>query len=365
MKLLFFIDDLGSGGAQRQIVYLACLCKKAGNEVRVLRYGNQDFFLQKLKDANIEVDTILCKSNFERMLKVRSYIRKGWQEVLISFLETPNFLANFSSIGRCRWKTITSERNAIEASFHGFRGRIYKWFERYSYAVVCNSFNAKKMWIQHYPQYRSKLSVIHNCVEISPSVFNNVYTVRKEGRTNLIIVASYQKSKNVNGVIEALHLLSNEEKRNIHIDWYGEKNVYDGGTKTYDDAMEKICKYGLTETITLNDATKDILNKVWSADVLGLFSKYEGFPNAVCEAMALSKPIIMSRVSDYDILVDETNGILCDWDYPQTIAGGLRSIISLSDEKLLQMGSASKRKAERLFDPKTFVTNWLKVITYK
>lgn len=364
MKILFFIDDLGSGGAQRQIVNLACLCKNAGHEVRVLKYGNDDFFLNKLIDASIHVDTIICRSNLERMLRIRSYIRKGWQDVLISFLETPNFLANFSSLGQSKWKTITSERNANYKSFEGMKGKIYKWFERYSDAIICNSLNAKRIWIKYYPEYSPKLSVIHNCVDISPSIFNIEYFIRKDNRTNLIIVASYQKSKNLDGVIEALRLLTKSEKDKLHIECYGQINVFSGGTQTYDDAMEKISKYGLDKIITLNGPRNDILTKVQRADALGLFSKYEGFPNVVCEAMSLSKPIIMSRVSDYDMLVDKTNGILCDSDNYQTIADAFRELINVSDEKLLTMGLSSKRKADRLFDPIVFLRNWLNIIKY-
>lgn len=44
MKLLFLIDSLGSGGAQRQIVTIIPLLKQKGVEVEVLCY-HEDTFL--------------------------------------------------------------------------------------------------------------------------------------------------------------------------------------------------------------------------------------------------------------------------------------------------------------------------------
>ena len=99
MKILFFIDNLGSGGAQRQIVNLAILFQERGHQVSFLTYGKPDFFLNTLIKAQINVDCIISSGPIDRMIKVRKYIRTGTQDVVISFLETPNFLACLSAVG--------------------------------------------------------------------------------------------------------------------------------------------------------------------------------------------------------------------------------------------------------------------------
>ena len=44
MRLLFFIDNLGSGGAQRQMVALGILFRQSGHEVSFLTYHPANFF---------------------------------------------------------------------------------------------------------------------------------------------------------------------------------------------------------------------------------------------------------------------------------------------------------------------------------
>ena len=54
MKILCVIDSLGSGGAQRQIVNLACGLKKKGHDVDVFVYFPEfsffRFFARKISD---------------------------------------------------------------------------------------------------------------------------------------------------------------------------------------------------------------------------------------------------------------------------------------------------------------------------
>lgn len=44
MKILCFIDNLGSGGAQRRFTNLAVLFRKAGHQISFLTYSEGDFF---------------------------------------------------------------------------------------------------------------------------------------------------------------------------------------------------------------------------------------------------------------------------------------------------------------------------------
>ena len=54
MKILCLIEALGSGGAERQMVGLASLLKKDGNDVAVMTYYPKDFYKYVLDEAGIE-----------------------------------------------------------------------------------------------------------------------------------------------------------------------------------------------------------------------------------------------------------------------------------------------------------------------
>lgn len=359
-KILLLIDNLGSGGAQRQIVTLALLLKKRGEDVSLLTYSNENFFLKEIKKNNIPIHYCNAKNYLNRIFKVRRYIRKGNYQAVISFMDVPNFLNNFAAIGGKRWKVITSERSSKENYLLSKKGKLFAWFQRFSDAIVCNSHNAKTMWEKYYPQYIDKLKVIYNPV-ILPKI-NSEYTPRKNGKTNIVIAASYQHIKNPIGVINALLLLNTREKEQIKINWYGQIEVTTANTKAYDEAVELIEKHKLHKIICLHGPTKNILNLMKKADFVGLFSELEGLPNAVCEGMMIGKPIIMSRVSDYSVLVDEANGYLCDWNKPETIKKALVAARKITNEELAAKGLCSKKKAEKLFEPNTLLNSWLDII---
>lgn len=361
-RILFLSPNLGlnGGGAERQIVTVASLLKDVGYDVEFLCYAEGDFYANLLRRKNIPVRYELLPNAIKRMFFVRRFIRKGKFNAVISFLETPNFLNNFAAIGGRTWKVITGERSAKERTFLSRRGKIFCRFQRFADYIVCNSDNAKQMWMNYCPQYSKKLVTIYNAVIFGKT--NSAYVPKREGRLNVVVAASYQSLKNAIGLINALALFTDIEREKIHVDWYGNKNIAVTGTKIYEEAVVAVEKYGLEGVISLREGTNDINNKMFEADVVGLFSKYEGLPNAICEGMMLGKPIIMTRVSDYTTLVDDSNGVLCDWENVETIKNALLRLINKPVCDLVKMGEASKNKARALFSKEQITNSWVKLI---
>lgn len=355
-RILFLSPNLGSGGAERQMVTIASLFKDKGYDVKFLCYTEGNFYEHILQDKGIKVHWIILSDYFKRILTVRSFIRKRKYDAVVSFTETPCFLNNFAAVGGKKWKVITGERSAREDFFKSKRGKVFAWFQRYSDAIVCNSENARNMWLQYYPQYEHKLKVIYNTVTLQP--VSTEYVPKRDGRLHIVVAASYQYLKNPIGVVNALILMSDEERKKIRIDWYGRKEVVRGDTRAYDEAIELIKQHGLGDVIALHGDTKEIHDRMQEADIVGLFSSVEGLPNAICEGMSLGKPIIMSKVSDYDVLIDESNGFLCDWDSPVSIKNCLVKASELTVGELKQKGECSRRKAEKLFSNENVIKAW-------
>lgn len=359
MKLLLLIPSLGSGGAERQLVTLAILFKKKGFDVEFLIYRKDFFYLPILEKNNIKVNILNPRSYFDRVIKVRSFIQNNNYEAIISFLEISAFLSCISSVGRKRWKLVTTELSSKKSTFLGLRGKIFGWLRRYSDYVVCNSYNAMNMWEKYYPEYHEKYRVIYNPVILNE--INTKYTFKKNGKLNLVIAASYQYLKNPIGLINSVALMNKDLQDNIEIHWYGRREVKHGDTQAYDEAYKLIKKLKLNNTIFLHEETHDIANKMNEADVVGLFSKLEGLPNAICEAMLIGKPIIMTKVSDYNELVND-NGFLCDWDNTESIKSALEKMILLERNDLLTLGQNSKNKAQKLFSVDSIVDQWIKIL---
>lgn len=360
MKLLLLIPSLGSGGAERQLVTLAILFKNKGIDVEFLIYHKDLFYLDILKKHEIKVNIIEESNYLDRIIKVRNFIKNYSPNCVISFLETCDFLNCISSISIGNYKVITTELSCKSSTFSTLRGRIIGWFRRYSNYIVCNSCNARNIWEKKIPQYKSQYKVIYNPVILQD--INTEYIYNKNGKFNLVIAASYQYLKNPIGLIEAVAKMDINKRKFLRVDWYGRIEVSKGDKKAYNEAYDLINKYNLQDVIFLHEETKDIANIMNMADAVGLFSHLEGLPNAICEAMLIGKPIIMTRVSDFDILVDKNNGFLCDSKDIYTIKYALESIVSMTEDDLIELGLNSRLKAEELFSNDTVLNKWLNLI---
>ena len=292
------------------------------------------------------------------LIIIRSIIKKNKYDTVISFLGEWNFYNCLTA----KWKStkhraITAIRNNRDEVFLWRREKFYYRFEKYAFKKVSNSDAAKNKFAHYYPHLTPKLTTIYNIVDL-PKIHTD-YCVKRNNKVHIIVPASYREVKNPMGLLRALALMNKDERNGLQIDWYGSIR---SGKACYDAMASFIKENELNNVIYLFDATTDIANKVNEADMVGLFSSSEGLPNSICEGMMLGKPVVMTRVSDYDVLVDPTNGFLCNWDNPQSIKEALLSASRLSDEELLRMGECSKNKAESLFSKEVVLKQWKQII---
>lgn len=361
-KILFFIDNLGSGGAQRQIVNMSIMLKEKGYSVSVLLYADFPFYKHYLDENDIPTVLIAPKGKLSRLFKIKKYLRRSDADVVIAFLETPGFISCFSKMGgKVHWKLVTTELSAKDMTFTSKKNRFYNWFERYSDSKVCNSENAKQLWEKYYPQYKEKYSVIYNPVLIPDDILNEEKEFCSTDKVCVTVAASYQGLKNPLRVIEAVSQFTDEQKKRLRLLWFGRAVVSNGDSSVYERACELVREYGLEDCVSLNTETKDIYRIMKESTAVGLFSTVEGLPNTICEGMMLGKPIIMSKMSDYQTLA-EGNGFLCEAESVESIKNALLELLETPSECLKEMGRISREKAEHLFSKERIVQQWIDLI---
>ncbi len=366
MKKLLFLGGLTSGGAEHQMVILAKLLKQEGYDVTYMYGEDSEFFKKDLDDAKIPIIRIGKNkvTSFLRLSIPRSAfivykaIKKGHYDTVISFLGEWNFYNCITAkLTKSRHRAITAIRNNRDEVFLWRREKFYYHFERYTYRKVSNSESAKNKFAHYYPKLASILMTIYNVVDL-PSIVSS-YKCKKAGKVNIIVPASYREVKNPMRLLEAVSLLSQEEKQHLLIDWYG--NIK-GGLALYERMAGFIKDKQLEDVVVLHDATNDIANRINEVDMVGLFSTSEGLPNSICEGMMLGKPVIMTKVSDYDVLVDDSNGFLCDASNIHSIKEALSAAANCTEEKLEAMGNSSKIKAQKLFSQETIIEQWKQIL---
>ena len=84
MRILCVIDDLGAGGAQRQLVQLAFFLQSKGNSVEFLTYHPNNFYAGTLQEKGISFTCLKSNSTWQRLWKFRSFIRKGKFDAVIA-----------------------------------------------------------------------------------------------------------------------------------------------------------------------------------------------------------------------------------------------------------------------------------------
>lgn len=364
MNILFVIDDIYSGGAQRQMVKLALAFREDGHQVSVLYYFARDFYGDTLRNAGIELICLEHKNPLRRILAFRNLIRKGNFNVVISYLGIPNFLCELAAIPYKRWRLIVNERSANPVILRSFKSIFIRFFHFFADEVVTNSFANKKIIQKANPLLTGKkLKVIYNMIDLDEWKPHDGFRFRKNGRITLLIAASHRKLKNFIGLLKAISLLTKQEQEKISVKWYGNNLTPPYYDDSINECREYIQKNNLDKLVTLYPATLDIKEPMQQADVIGLFSFFEGLPNVVCEGMALGKPILASAVSDIPLLVeDNVNGKVVDTQDPESIADGLRYFIHAKNPTLEEMGTHSRRKALEYFDQEIIMKSYQELI---
>jgi glycosyltransferase involved in cell wall biosynthesis len=357
MKILCIIDSLGSGGAQRQLVILAKGLQERGHDVSFLVYHKDDFYNSSLENAGIKIHYTIEPNYAKRLLKMRKYIRNGKFDAVISFLEAANFIATLSGFPFRKWKLIVGERSANPNVLKSFKLRFYRWFHLFADYIVANSQSNIDIVKRINPLLPSrKIKVIYNAVDIHVNLTN---IEKKDNYFRMVIGASHRRLKNLDGLVEAVHILPKSIKSILKIDWYGEKNLDD----SLKNAQYKIDEYKLQDVFSFYDPTLEIHNRISQADIAGLFSYYEGFPNFICESMAIGKPIICTRVSDLPILLeDNKNAFFCESDSPESIACALQNAVTANKEVIDNMIEKNEGIVKTLFSKENIIDSYLELL---
>lgn len=364
MRIALFIDSLTSGGAQRQLCWLARLLREAGASVQVLVYYPHNFFRSHLEDdLRILVHQIEWNSQLDRFRKVRRYMKAQKPDVVISFLHVPNMLSEICRISlSSSFKLIASERNH-DLGVPNLRVWARLLSHHTANAVVANSHAQSGFLCRHAQWLKDRVSVITNCVDLEHFKLEPALEASGHSTLRMAMIGRFVEQKNGMALAEGLALY--EAKRGtlpqIQIEWYGSDPARESGIKT--GIVEAIDRHQLQKVFFLNEPTKDVRSIYKQVDCLCLASLHEGCANVICEAMACGLPVLASRAGDNDYLVkDGVNGILLEGTTAQAIADGFERFAKLGSQVIEEMGLASRLRAEELLSPKRFGEEWLGLI---
>lgn len=347
LRLLCVIDHFGSGGAQRQMVALACGLKQRGHQVEMFIYHpRHSFFRSRVDMAQIPIHEVSKREtgSIGVVLRLRHVLREGRYDGVISFLSSPNAYSELASIGAAVPKLIVSERSSHlreRPSLYAVLGRFLHVRADY---VVANS-HSHADWLRRRPWLRRKTVTVYNGVDCQ--VRQEVTHPRDPGALRLLAVGRIEPGKNVHRLIEALALVGREIGQVPLLTWAGRRDPGKAEEAYVSQIERQLRLYPLVrEQWRWAGEHWDISQLLATHHALVHPSLYEGLPNAVCEALAAGRPVLASDVCDNAQLVaNGTRGFLFDPRVPQSIADAVHKLIELQADEWRVLSDNARRYA--------------------
>jgi glycosyltransferase involved in cell wall biosynthesis len=360
MKFLFVIDNLSTGGAQRQLINLALGLTQRGYQVEVFCYAQGDLLAQPLVNAGIQIHWHFKRSRYspDVILALRDLINREHYNLVLSFLTTPNSYAILAgqSLRLQRIPVIVSERSSDllgVSIIEQFSRQLY----RLAAHVVTNSHHQRLNLANKYPWLRDRLSTIYNGFDLN-SFFPSAIPPDNHP-LKILSIASVSPYKNGLCLVEALNLLKQDHGLFPQVDWIGQLVMKSYRLDALNEIKEAIVRYGLEEQWHWLNQRSDIVDQLHQHDVLVHPSYVEGLPNVVCEALACSLPVIVSNTLDHPRLVqDGQSGYLFDWQNPNDLAQKIKTFSELRLEKRKEMGQKGRWFAEQNLSMSRYVDEY-------
>lgn len=296
MKKIILINSLNTGGAERQI---SVISKFIADKIylwedKIDYRVEQDIeFIDKNAKNNISGFKVFFYI-FKIALLLSKKLKK--QDLIISFLEKNNFI-NIISSYISKHKCIICERTQPSVSFKGFSGSINKILINLLYPrsdlIIANSNGVKSDLIYNFNINRNKIKVIYNGFDfdyINKKKYENIdsfYESLIENKELIVSVGRLTEAKGHWHLIRAMKDVVSVNKKTILF------IIGDGHLREYLQSL--IIKLELDENVYLLGKQENPFKFITRSKLFVFPSLWEGFPNAIVEAMYCNVPIIASN----------------------------------------------------------------------
>ncbi len=348
MKIMFYINTLAGGGAQRVMANLANLFSDAGDEVIFVTSfpAENEYALDAAVDRrNLSQERIGSglKRNAAYILGLRKLVKEEKPDILVGFMRQPNIRAILAGLGQ-KTKTVISVRNDPKVEYRGALGSfLEKKLLPMADGCIFQTEEAK-LWFPK--KLQDKSSVIPNAVK--PDFFA-VEHKRVPGR--VVTCGRLEEQKNHKLLIEAF-VDAAQDLPEAELLIYGEG-------KLRPELMKLIEDKGMTGRIKLMGNTPDVPGALAAADCFVLSSNYEGMPNALMEAMAVGVPCISTDCpcgGPKMLIENEKSGLLVPVGDKTALTEAIHKV--LFDQDYAQKLSREARLAAENYLPEKIFARW-------
>ena len=351
-NIMFVMNQMTSGGAERVVSILANSMSERGNRVSLVITFNSEIHYEinnkiEIIKFNINKELSQVSRNIKEIKSLIKLLKEKRPDVIISFIRNVNCIVAAKIVGI---PVIISERNNPK---YDPKSKVWRVLRKiiYPYAdgIVFQTNGARK--------YFSKKIQENSIIIENPLDESIKETIKCQKKKQVISVGRLCKQKDQETLIKAFHIFVKENK-DYKLIIYGEGELR--------EKLENlILNLGLSEYVELFGSTKDIYEKMIQSELFVMSSIYEGYPNALIEAMALGLPVISTdcMYGPSEVIENGVNGILVKVGDYKNLANEMLKIIKNNDfrEKIIE----NTQKNNLIFNKEIIVDKWLKYINIK
>lgn len=358
MRLTLVISTLDSGGAERVMSTLANHWAERGHQVTLITLAGSvpDFYRVSSKvhrirltaeNASIPTRSVgRLQHQLTILFSLRRAIADSAPHAVVSFIDITNILTLLVT-SRMKVPVIISERVDPRAHWIPIQWRMLRraLYPRASALVVQTA--SVSNWASSMVGAK-KIHVIAN--PLSVRHFAGPASIEVPAAPFALAVGRLVPQKGLDILIKAFALCSR-----IHPDWY----LVILGKGPEEENLRHLAKIsGVESRVHFLGATEDVEPFYRAGSLFVLPSRFEGFPNALLEAMAAGMPVIATDClsGPREIIRDGVDGILVDPDDIENLSSAMERL--MSDDVLSARLAEQARRVNEQFSLEAIANRW-------
>ena len=377
-EINLLIGSLASGGAERQICYLARGLKRAGHSVRVLipEQHNQGglHYYSLLKQNNIPIkfistfnedfslESMINPSGLKDLSRLEglppefshdvyslySHLMETRPKVLHCSLDYMNVVGAIAGWLAGVPRIVVSARSVNPTHFPPlYRDWFQPWYKLMVRSPRVHFTANSRAGAESYAEWLSispdSIQVVHNGIEssiVAPPSTSQIEAFRKSIKAidDAPIVSGVLRFTGEKRPLRFIRIISELKKRIPNV-----KAVIAGDGPLLAMAVREIENLELKDTIYLLGRREDVATVIGASNALLMTSQVEGLPNVLMEAQLLGVPGVAPRVGGIpEVLQNNVGGIVFD---PEKVSEAVEALYAILTDKQFAatMGENGKR----------------------
>jgi glycosyltransferase involved in cell wall biosynthesis len=358
-SVAFFIFSLERGGAERVTSILAnkLAARKIAVTLLVMKQLSSESYQLDPSVTIVKVgDTETRRNggssiifNVRRIFSLRRYLKENNIEVLITMMTGANIIGIAATLFS-RIKCVGSERiHPGERS----AGRAWDLLRKYLYGsahCIVLQTESGASWAKNHTNAKN-VKVVANPLEFPLKASKPHVDVPDPSYKLIIGVGRLISQKQFQHLISAFSQLSERFS-----DW---KLAIVGNGEEENMLREQVSELGLTDKVFLPGRVGNLGEWYQRADLFVMTSAFEGYPNALIEAMAYQLPVISydCRSGPAEIIKHDHNGLLIELNNQSALVSAMEQLMTDSDKSRKLGENAGVIK--ELLDADRVVDSWI------